>query len=484
LKISSYTPSGALDMYLKGFLKLRGTLAYRLTLWYAGILTISCIVIFLAFIFLVSSIIQDRTDQELLIEAKEYSGILASSGIDGAKAEIINESRILDLDVFFFRLINNDGEEIASTDMSSWKNIVVNRKALKKLSEGSDHVLETMALPDRQYKVRVVYAKIGPGTILHMGQTLEENDQLLIIFRNTLGIILVVLIFSAPLTGWFMARRALAGIEEVTRTAMEISKGDFERRVPVKESGDEVERLATTFNSMLDRIHALISGMREMTDNIAHDLRSPITRIRGLAEMTLATGKTMDEYEFMTSNTIEECDRLLGMINTMLDITEAESGTGEFKKVAVDITDVIRNAIELFLPIAEDKGITINFAVSASHYVSGDIQKLQRMVANLLDNALKFTPPGGIVAVEVSEGEGQVDMTFLDTGIGIAEEDLPHIFKRFYRCDKSHREVGTGLGLSLARAIAITHGGGITVKSRLGEGSVFSVILPKAPTSL
>lgn len=468
-------------MSLKGFLKLRRTLAYRLTLWYAGTLTLFCVVIFLAFIFLVSSIIQERTDHELLSEAIEYSEILISSGIGGAKAEINREPVFMDMDEFFFRLINTDGEEIASTDMSSWKNVVISRKALGKLSEGSKHVLETLTMPDRPYKVRVVYAKIGPGTILQMGRSLEENDRLLDIFKNIFGIILVVLILFAPLTGWFMARRALEGIEEVTKTAMEISKGDFERRVSVTGRGDEVERLAITFNSMLDRIHSLIFGMREMTDNIAHDLRSPITRIRGLAEMTLTTGKTKDEYEFMTSNTIEECDRLLGMINTMLDITEAESGVGEFKKVAVDITDVIHNAIELFLPIAEDKGITINFSVPARHYVSGDIQQLQRMVANLLDNSLKFTPSGGTVTVEIGEDEGEVEISFIDTGIGISEEDLPHIFKRFYRCDKSHREAGTGLGLSLARAIARTHGGDITVKSRLGEGSFFSVILPKAP---
>lgn len=471
-------------MYLKGFLKLRRTLAYRLTLWYAGILTLTCIIIFIVFIFLVSSIIQERTDHELLVEAREYSGILTSSGIGGVKDEIIKESLLENLNVSFFRLIGTDGEEIASTDMSSWKNIVVSRKALGKLSEGSDHVFETMDLPDRQYNIRVVYAKIGPGTILQMGQTLEENEQLLNIFKEIFGGILVVLILFAPLTGLFMARRALAGIEEVTQTAMEISKGDFEKRVSVKGKGDEVERLATTFNSMLERIHALIFGMREMTDNIAHDLRSPITRIRGLAEMTLTTAKTLDAYEFMTSNTIEECDRLLGMINTMLDITEAESGTGEFKKGLVDITDVIHNAIELFLPIAEDKGVTINFETPDRHYVSGDIRHLQRMVANLLDNALKFTPLGGGVTVEVGEDKGEVHITFVDTGIGISEEDLPHIFKRFYRCDKSHREPGSGLGLSLARAIARTHGGDITVKSCIGEGSVFSAILPKAPPPL
>jgi signal transduction histidine kinase len=280
-----------------------------------------------------------------------------------------------------------------------------------------------------------------------------------------------------------MARRALQGVEEVTQTATEISKGALETRVPVKARGDEIDRLATTFNSMLDRIHALITGMREMTDNIAHDLRSPISRIRGFAEMTLTTRGSLDEYETMAANTIEECDRLLGMINTMLDITETEAGAGRTTREAVDLSALVQDARELFQPLADDKGIALAADVPAGVLVLGDVQRLQRMVANLLDNAVKYTAPGGRVTVTMRSDARTVFVTVSDTGIGISESDLPQIFNRFYRGDRSRSQAGSGLGLSLAQAIASAHGGSITVSSSPGKGSTFTVTLPLLPVS-
>ena len=272
-------------------------------------------------------------------------------------------------------------------------------------------------------------------------------------------------------------------VEEVTRTAIDISKGDFKRRVSVRDRGDEIKKLATTFNVMLDRIDILVTGMREMTDNIAHDLRSPITRIRGITEMTLSTGKSIDEYETMGANTIEECDRLLKMVNTMLEISGAEAGVSHLTKEKTDMARVVRELCELFQPSAEEQGVTIISEISDSSFVYGDIQKLQRMVANLLDNALKYTPSGGTVTASVNKNEGQVVISVNDTGIGISKDEVPNIFRRFYRCDQSRSQAGIGLGLSLALAIAKAHGGGITATSHLGKGSQFAVTLPQSPLS-
>jgi heavy metal sensor kinase len=325
----------------------------------------------------------------------------------------------------------------------------------------------------------VIYGAIGPGTVLQIAQSLTDDEELLEIVREIFVITLVALMLPAALIGWFMARRALQGVEEVTRTATEISTGAFELRVPTKARGDEIDRLATTFNSMLDRIHALITGMREMTDNIAHDLRSPITRIRGIAEMTLTTQGSLGDYQTMAANTIEECDRLLEMINTMLDITEVEAGAAKLKAEEVDVSALAREACELFQPLADDKGIALITSAQTAHPITGDIQRLQRMVANLLDNALKYTAARGTVTVSVNEGRDAIVISVSDSGIGISEIDLPHIFKRFYRCDQSRSQAGTGLGLSLAQAIAAAHGGSISVTSSQGQGSTFTVTLPK-----
>jgi heavy metal sensor kinase len=298
-------------------------------------------------------------------------------------------------------------------------------------------------------------------------------------FRERFVLLMTALIIFGGLIGWFMARRALQGVEEVAQTAEDISKGAFERRVPFKARGAEIDRLATTFNEMLDRIHALICGMREISDNIAHDLRSPITRIRGVAEMTLTSGKSMGEYESMAANTIEECDRLLEMIETMLAISELEAGAGDLAMEEVDMAGVVEDACDLFQPLAEDKDLTIVTEVITDSFVRGDTQKLQRLVANLLDNAIKYTESEGTIKVSLDGDASKVLLSVEDTGNGISEDDLANIFERFYRCDPSRSEAGVGLGLSLVMAIARSHGGEVAVTSYPGKGSTFSVSLPR-----
>jgi len=200
--------------------------------------------------------------------------------------------------------------------------------------------------------------------------------------------------------------------------------------------------------------------------------------------VTLTTGTSLSEYEGMAASTIEECDRLLDMINTMLLISKTESGVDKLSHEEVDVGELVRNACELFTPTAEDKRVSLSCHAPGTSIVSGDVRMLQRMLSNILDNAVKYTLPEGKVEVSVSENEKQNTVVSVqDTGVGISEADLPRIFQRFYRCDQSRSEAGTGLGLSLARAVARAHGGDITVVSRQNQGSTFTIILPKAPPS-
>jgi signal transduction histidine kinase len=283
----------------------------------------------------------------------------------------------------------------------------------------------------------------------------------------------------STLIGWFMAARAMAGVKDVTKTALDISEGAFEKRVYIQAKGDEVEKLAIAFNRMLDRIRDLVKGLREVTDDIAHDLRTPIARIRGLAELELNMGKSDCESHKLAADTLEECDNLLHMINTMLEISEMEAGIRETSKGIVDLTQMIGEAIELFQPIAEEKGIRLLLCNSNQVYISGNVHGLQRIIVNLLDNAIKYTSAGGTVSVSLREDNDHINLIVHDTGIGISEEELPHIFKRLYRCDSSRSQPGFGLGLSLALAVAHAHGGDISVTSQSGKGSTFTVTLPR-----
>jgi heavy metal sensor kinase len=466
-------------MSLRKRFSLNNTLAFRLTLWYAGIFTLSSCIAFFLFYMLITSWIRDQTDQELLGQVNRFSTLLAAEGVEAVKNGAVIEAQAAGVKKVFFRFLSLNGQAFSSSNMSYWKDINVSGTAVKGLLRGSHPVYETITIPDRKEEVRILYALLSPSIILQVGQAMESYSRFLDAFKGIFIATMTFLIIIAAGVGWFMARRAVSGVEAITWTAQKISGGTLEERVPVKTRGDEIDQLAITFNQMLDRIQILLTEIKEMSDNIAHDLRSPITRIRGTAEVTLTTGKSLSEYENMAASTIEECDRLLDMINTMLMISKTESGVDKLSLEEIDLQDLIREACELFEPTAEDRGVTLTCDVPDGSHLVGDTRMIQRMLSNLLDNAIKYTPPGGWVNVSVSENDAQVVVSVKDTGCGISSSDLPHIFERFYRCDQSRSQAGIGLGLSLARAIARAHGGEITATSAPNQGSTFTATLPK-----
>ena len=459
-------------------IRLPRTLAVRLTLWYGSVFILSAGLAFFFFYLLMTTILLDRTDQELLTQARTLQTVFEARNLAAVKAVMIREAKAAGERKVFFRLLYIDGSAFSSTNMTSWKKIGVSRIAIRHLLEGDKRVLETVAEPESNQEVRVLYTVIGPGVILQLGQALEHSARFIDAFWNIFIATMAGLILLSVLVGWFMARKALAGLSEVTRTAEQISGKELNQRVAVRNRGDEIDRLASTFNRMLDRIRSLVTGIREMSDNIAHDLKSPVTRIRGLAEITLTTAETLDDYRDMAAATIEECDRLLDMINTMLMISKAEAGVDILRPERMDLAQLARDAADLFAPMAEDKGVTLMCRTPDRCEIEGDLRLIQRMTANLLDNAVKYTPAGGWVLMAVEGLQSQTpELVVEDSGMGIAETDLNPIFDRFYRCDPSRSDSGAGLGLSLAKAVAEAHGGSIEVISEPGKGSTFLVTL-------
>lgn len=466
-------------MFLKTLRSLRHTLALRLTLWYAGIFAASSILAFTLVYALVVSVVQERTDEDLEEDIEEFASLMQSGGLERVKAEITEDTEGSGASQNFFRLWAPDGRALLATDLSSWPGLDNPRDVLARVNGADEPLLATLALPRREDKVRIVYGTIAPGLVLEIGESLEEDEELIAALLGGFLITLAAVTMLGGPIGWFMARRALRGVQEVTRTATEIADGALDRRVEVRFQGDELDTLARTFNTMVDRIQALVIGMREMTDNLAHDLRSPLGRIRASAETSLTSGGSKAEAEAMAATT-EECDRLLEIINTTLDIAEAESGAAKLKLTDIDLVELVHDALELFQPIAEDKQITITADLPDHCRFHGDRQRLQRVVANLLDNGLKYTPIGGRVTIKlVAKGE-RVTLSIEDTGIGISSNESARIFERFYRCDRSRSKQGNGLGLSLALAFVRAHGGDITVNSTPGQGSTFTVVLPRS----
>ncbi len=278
----------------------------------------------------------------------------------------------------------------------------------------------------------------------------------------------------------FITRRALRGVDEVTKTAAEISQsGILERRVEIKTRYREIERLAETFNSMLNSIQMLVTELKEINDNIAHDLKTPITRIRGLAEVTLmGRYSTLEDYENLASDTIEESDNLLEIINSMLYISKADAGILKISKEEIDLSEVVETACELFSPVAEEKGIVINLSIPESCHFHGEYKSIQRMISNLLDNAIKYSQENSSISIFLGKNETDIIVRISDTGIGIPEDKIKDVFKRFYRCHESSSIPGIGLGLSMVNAIVKQHSGIISVESSLHKGTTFKITLP------
>jgi len=472
-------------MCLRKIHSLKDSLSVRLTFWYAIIFAVSSLLILAFFYQRVAYIAMEGMDQELVEELTEFSDMFTDAGYDHVVREMIREALSEDTDKIFFRMISNTGKVLASTNMESWGHIKVSPDFVRMALTESTQVFETIDLPHREHQVRSIYGQIGPSLIMQIGLSLEENEEYLNIFKKLVFMLLLPVFILAALIGWFMAKKALSGVDEVTHIAGEISRGAYEKRVRVKKSSNEIDLLANTFNKMVDRLQRVIQEMREINDNIAHDLRSPLTRIRGAAEMTLMSRTSPADFEEMAVSIIEECDNLINMINTMLDIAETEAGVGELTLDTIDMNKLILDACDLYRAIAREKHILVHTQLpDLTVYFQGDKAKMQRLTANLLDNAIKYTPPQGSVHVSLEETNGTIIISFADTGIGIPPSEIPRIFDRFYRGDASRSASGTGLGLSLAKAIAEAFGGSIHVESALDKGSVFTVKLPRKSLSL
>ncbi len=464
-------------MSLKKILNFRNTLSFRLTLWYA--LTFFLISFLALFIFYhrISYITMKNTDKHLLEEVNELAVIMSRQGFEEVITEF-DEEIIAEGENKFFRLLSSDGTVLRSGNVEKFGdgNIDVSDNALQFILKNENQcAFETLEIPDYDHKIRVIYGAISPTKIYNMGQSLEENEAYLTTFSDLILLLIMPFFCLAAWIGWFLARHALKGVEEVTQTAIEISQGTLDNRVQAGRRHDEIDKLASTFNHMLDRIQTLIKEMQEMTDNVAHELRSPLTRMRGIAEITLMGNGSVDDYAEMAASTIEECDNLIELINTMLDITETEAGVNRLEPEPLDIGELILSACQLFDPIAQEKEIQLMTDIPEKIIIAGDRKKLQRLFSNLLENAIKYNKVGGTVTISVKKENQAVVIKISDTGIGIRKEDLPHIFDRFYRCDRSRSLAGAGLGLSLAKAIVKSFNGEIRVESEPDKGSTFWV---------
>jgi signal transduction histidine kinase len=319
--------------------------------------------------------------------------------------------------------------------------------------------------PDHHALVRVF--QLPGGFRLLVGRDLEERERLyhIILGAGRWSIAIVIVLGLAG--GLFVTRRVLRRVDAMTETTRSIMAGDLGERLPVAGTGDELDRLAENLNVMLERIEALMHGLKEVSDNIAHDLKTPLTRLRNRTEQALRTAKSETEYRAALESTIEESDHLIATFNALLMIARAESGQARDDMSEFDAAEIAHDVGELYEPLAEEKGIALKVEAETPAPVNGNRELVSQALANLVDNAIKYTAPrdaavngatSEIVVRALEEGD-RILLTVADGGPGIPEADRARAIERFVRLEQSRSQPGSGLGLSLASAVARLHGG-------------------------
>ncbi|HEX4419439.1 MAG TPA: HAMP domain-containing sensor histidine kinase [Kofleriaceae bacterium] len=281
----------------------------------------------------------------------------------------------------------------------------------------------------------------------------------------------------AVLGGYALTRRGLRPVRELAAAVQDVTRaGELSRRVPERGTTDELDQLSALFNRMLARNQELVAGMRDALDNVAHDLRTPLTRLRGTAE--LALGAELPVAREALAVCIEESDQVLRMLRTLMDISEAETGILRLERAPVSLGKLAADAVDLYDHVAQEAGVALTVARTAPAMIDADPVRIRQAIANLVDNALKYTPRGGAVTLGVDATSTEAIVHVTDTGEGIDSAAIPRIWDRLYRAEPSRSKPGLGLGLSLVRAIVVAHGGRVAVDSTPGRGSTFTLALP------
>jgi len=315
-----------------------------------------------------------------------------------------------------------------------------------------------------------------------IGTPLADNDKTLSQFTWVyLAVIPGALILGSCL-GWVMAGRALTPVMDIARAAQRISGSNLSLRIPTRETGDELDYLILTFNRMIDRLESSFQQMKQFSADVSHELRTPITAIRGQLEVALFTAHTTDQYREAMFNALQDIDRLSQIVRALLLLSQAESGQLVLQKSRLNLSGVASDLVDQFQIPAEAAGVRLTADLPAECFVEGDRVQMERLITNLLSNAMKFTSEGGEVRLRLSSSPDSVEIRVEDTGCGIPTEHLPHIFDRFYRVPGSGTapgpDQGLGLGLSFVAWIVKAHHGKIEVDSTPGKGTRFTILLP------
>ena len=332
----------------------------------------------------------------------------------------------------------------------------------------------------RQQSIRVAMAK-SRSVLLLIAYPFDELQSSLDDFLKTLMWLIPAVLFISTIGGWFFARASLQPVDEITRTAQDITASNLSRRLPVRKSNDEIGRLTETLNDMILRLESSFGQIRQFTADASHELRTPLTILTGELELALRSARTAEEYQEVISSALQETLRMSHVVEDLLLLSRADMGKVNLKSEVINLNEMLADLADATAILGTEKDLAITYRHGREVLmVEGDPARLYQMLLNLLDNAVKYTPHGGAVTLTLHKDGDCAEIRVRDTGIGISREDQKKIFNRFYRVDKarSRAQGGVGLGLSIVEWTIRAHNGTITVESEPGVGSTFIVRLP------
>jgi signal transduction histidine kinase len=466
-------------MYLKRLHRIPKTIGFRLTLWYSGIFVLSTLLLFVVLYFFLSSALTKHDRDLVLSELDELSAGYKIAGMISLEKKLTTNRKFRKQHSFFIRVAGRENNTLRMFFPYQWTEFDL--KKLEKIMPDTYRKWIRLPAMDAEYALEVTSTRLSDGDWLQVGISTEGRESVLHRFRETFASVMITLVLLGFISGWFLSFRALRPVRHLIRTVQSIDTGKMEARVPSRGTGDELDELVRLFNGMLEKIETLINVMRGSLDNVAHDLRTPMTRLRNIAETALQSKGDVDLLREALADGIEESDRILKMLNTLMDISEAETGVMSLDRKIVDIPALMHGVLDVYRYVAEEKDLHVQINSPSELYVTVDQSRMSQVLANLLDNAIKYTPPGGQIFIDAHRDHGEIIIRVKDTGVGISEKDFPRIWDRLYRGDQDGSQKGLGLGLSQVKAILRAHNGRVDVVSEPGKGSTFSIYLPAAP---
>jgi signal transduction histidine kinase len=467
------------DIWSRWTRRLTRTFGFRLGLWYFGLFVLgTALVLVLGYALLAASLrARDRTAIESTLV--RYGRAYERGGLGELRTVITADRLSASYEPLFVR-ITADGESAMFFSMpSGWDRFDVPALSIAPAGERWSEV----SAAGSEERLEVASARLASGPVLQVGRSTANRQALLGIFRESALLLLGAVLLAGLAGGTAITWSALSPLRELNRTVLTILRtGSTKERIAVRNSGDPLDELGLLLNRLLDRIDGLIAAMRGSLDNVAHDLRTPVTRLRAMAETALQHSRSVEEYRDALVDCLEQSDRIVMVLEALLDIAEAETGAMQLRIDRFDLVPLLRAIADLYDELALAKPVALELDVPDTLPVTADRARLNQAITNLVDNAVKYTPSGGRIVIAAGTTDGTAAITVSDTGPGIPADELARVWERLYRGDRSRSAHGFGLGLSLVKAIVEAHGGRVSVASTVGQGTRFTVELPARPT--